>query len=329
MFFRRLHNNSLSSLIAVPILVILLWMRLFVMPQSSFSTINNPAMPLWSNYLEPWFASSQFVAALTSLLLIFLSGFALNKIVNKNILLSSQSMITLLIFSLLISSFVSVQKLNPQLFFLFFLVHSINRLMVDVNSKKVELRNLFDASFLIGVGSFIYLKGIFFFPAILIMMGILRVLNLRTFFISVIGFALPFFFSFTYLFYTDQLSMFIEDFSENILSNPGQYNHTMFSQSFMAAIILFLVMSLISIFRRLPSKKVNVRLYYRIFIWLLLYTTALLLTPFFSMEILPIAAISSSVLLASLFENTRKPLLRELLFVLFAGLIIVGQFYLV
>ncbi len=329
MFFKKLHNNSLSSIIAVPILVIILWLRLFVLELSSNSVINNPSMPLWSNYLEPWFAGNQFIAALTSLLLIFLSGFTLNKIINRNILLSSQSMITLFIFSLLISAFISVQKLNPQLFFLFIMVHSINRLMVDVNNKKIELRHLFDSSFLLGIGSLIYLKGLFFFPAILIVMGILRVLNFRNFVVSLIGIALPFFFTFTYLFYIDQLPLFINDLSENILSNPGQYNHSTFSRVFIISIILFLVMSLISIFRRLSVKKVNIRLYYRIFIWLLLYTTALLLTPFFSMEILPITAIGSSVLLASFFENIRKPFLREFMFLLFVGLIISAQILLI
>lgn len=329
MLFKRLHNNSLITVIVTPILIVLLWLRLFVSELSSNTVINNPAMPLWSNYLEPWFGTTQFTAALTSLILVVLSGLALNKIVNRNMLLLSQSMITMFIFSLLISAYLSVQKLNPQLFFLFIMIHSIGRLLGDVNNRKIELRHFFDSAFLLGIGTLIYLKGAFFYPALIIVMGILRVLNLRTLMVSIVGFLLPYFLSFTYLFYTDQLLWFLSEMHDNILANPGEYNHTLYSQVFMGAVIFFIALSLISKMRRLSIRKINVRLYFRIFIWLLLYTTALVLTSFFSIEILPMAVIGASVLLASFFETIERRFLRELLFIALVALSIVGQFLLI
>lgn len=325
MLFKKLHNNSLITVIVTPILIVALWLRLFIAELSSNTVLNNPAMPLWSNYLEPWFGSTQFTAALTSLILVFMSGMVLNKVVNKNMLLSSQSMITIFIFASLISVFISVQKLNPQLFFLFIIVHSIGRLLGDVNSRKIELRHFFDAAFLLGVGTLIYLKGVFFFPALIIVMGILRVLSFRTLMVSIVGFLLPYFLSFTYLFYTDQLGWFLLEMQDNILANPGEYNHGLFSKIFMGVTIFFVLLSLISKMRRLSIRKINVRLYFRIFIWILLYTSALVLTSFFSLEILPIAVIGVSILLASYFENIQKRFWREFFFMLYIVLIVIGH----
>ena len=186
----------------------------------------------------------------------------------------------------------------------------------------------FDASFLMGIGSLIYMKGVFLFPFILVAIGILRSLNIRNILAAFAGLLLPFILSFTYFFVVNKLPWFIQEIQENVLTNPGQYNHTVFSQLFMASIILLLALALLSTVRSLPLRKVKVRFYFRIFIWMLLLTTGVLLTPFFSMEMLPIAAVGASVLLASFFERIPNKKLKEGLFALFVALIITGQFFL-
>jgi len=327
MLFNKLHNNSLSTIIITPFIVILLWMRLFTVDIANITALDNPAMPIWNTFILPWLGHSQFIAALTSLLLVTLSGLSVNRMVTRHGLLYTQSMITLLIFSLMVSAFLSVQKLNPVLFYLFFFTHGLER-MLSQTSRAQVVNICFDAGFLIGIGSLIYIKGIFIFPYIVVAMGILRILNLQNILGALAGLSLPFIFSFTYFFLFDKLTWFLQEIQENILANPGQYNHTLFSQLFMASIILLLALALLSTVRSLPIRKVKVRFYFRIFMWMLLLTTGILLTPFFSMEMLPIAAVSASVLLASFFERITNKKIKEILFTLFVGLIIAGQFFL-
>ena len=326
MLFNKLHNNSLTTIIAVPFIVILLWMRLFTVDMANITALDNPAMPIWNTFILPWLGHSQFIAALTSLLLVVLSGLSVNRIATKHGLLYAQSMITLLTFSLMVSAFLSVQKLNPVLFYLLFFTHGLERILGQSEGRIVN--RCFDAAFLIGIGSLIYIKGLFIFPFILVAMGILRILNLQNILSALAGLLLPFILSFTYFFMLDQLPWFLHEIQENILANPGQYNHTLFSQFFIASTILLLALAMLSTVRSLPLRKVKVRFYFRIFIWMLLLTTGILLTPFFSMEILPIASVGASVLLASFFERIVNNKIREVLFALFVALIISGQFFL-
>jgi len=326
MLFNKLHNNSLTTIITVPFIVILLWMRLFTVDMANITALDNPAMPIWNTFILPWLGHSQFIAALTSLLLVVLSGLSVNRIATKHGLLYAQSMITLLTFSLMVSAFLSVQKLNPVLFYLLFFTHGLERILGQSEGRIVN--RCFDAAFLIGIGSLIYIKGLFIFPFILVAMGILRILNLQNILSALAGLLLPFILSFTYFFMLDQLPWFLHEIQENILANPGQYNHTLFSQFFIASTILLLALAMLSTVRSLPLRKVKVRFYFRIFIWMLLLTTGILLTPFFSMEILPIASVGASVLLASFFERIVNNKIREVLFALFVALIISGQFFL-
>ncbi len=326
MLFNKLHNNSLATIIAVPFIVILLWLRLFTVDMANITALDNPAMPIWNTFILPWLGHSQFIAALTSLLLVVLSGLSVNRMVTKHGLLHAQSMITLLIFSLMVGAFLSVQKLNPVLFFLLFFTHGLERILNQTNGQIVN--RCFDAAFLIGIGSLIYIKGVFIFPFILVAMGILRTLNIQNILGAFAGLILPFIFSLTYFFVFDRLPWFLLEIEENILANPGQYNHTLFSKLFMTSIILLLALSLLSTVRSLPLRKVKVRYYFRIFIWTLLLTTGILLTPFYSMEMLPIAAIGASVLLASFFERITNKKTKEVLFALFVALMVSGQFFL-
>lgn len=326
MLFNKLHNNSLTTIITVPFIVILLWMRLFTVDMANITALDNPAMPIWNTFILPWLGHSQFFAALTSLLLVVLSGLSINRMVTKHGLLHAQSMITLLIFSLMVGAFLSVQKLNPVLFYLLFFTHGLERILGQTNGRVVN--RCFDAAFLIGIGSLIYIKGVFIFPFIIVALGILRILNLQNILGALAGLALPFILSFTYYYMVDQLPWFLNEIQENILANPGQYNHTLFSQLFMTSIIMLLALALLTTVRSLPLRKVKVRFYFRIFIWMLLLTTGILLTPFFSMEMLPIAAVAASVLLASFFERMVNKKLKELMFALFVALIISGQFLL-
>lgn len=327
MLFNKLHNNSLAVLLFTPVVIILLWLRLFTVDLATITALDNPAMPIWNSFIYPWLGNSQFMAALTSLILVALSGFSINRIVTKYGLLQTQSLITLLIFSLLTSAFLSVQKLSPVLFYLFFFTHAIERLLNSSDSRK-GITNCFNASFLLGIGSLIYAKGIFLFPFILVAMGILRILNVQNLLAAFTGLLLPFGFSFTYFFWNDQLLWFLHEIQDNLLVNHGQYNHTLFSQLFMAAIIVLLTAAILVTVRDLPLKKITARFYYRVFMWMLLLMSGVLLTPFFSMEVLPIAAVGASVLLASFFEKLSGRILKEVLFILFVGLIVAGQFYL-
>ncbi|HBG88369.1 MAG TPA: hypothetical protein DDW62_12560 [Marinilabiliaceae bacterium] len=76
------------------------------------------------------------------------------------------------------------------------------------------------------------------------------------------------------------------------------------------------------------AQKIIVRRYYRIFIWIVLITAALVLSPFFSMEIMPLSAVGVSMIMVNWLELMPRKALREAVFIVLIAAIIAGQFLL-
>lgn len=327
MLFNKLHQNTWASAVIIVILIAGMWIRLFVVDLAHITTLDNPAMPMWSGWIQPWFGFSQWKSALFSFVLVLLTGFAISRMVSQHNLMSHQGLMPLLIFGLMTSAFLSVQKLNPVLIYLFFVVHGLERLF-GCPTQNRNINRCFDAAFFMGVGSLFYAKGIFFFPILIIGMGILRVANLKSLMAAIIGLLLPFIFSFTYFFLVNKEGWFLTELQENLMANPGQYNHTVFSRIFMASIIFLLVISILSAFQHLPAQKIVNRFYFRVFIWILLVSSIAVLTPFFSMEMIPLSAVGASVLLTNFFEKIKRRWVKEIGFTAFVALIVAGYFFL-
>jgi hypothetical protein len=324
MVFKFFHQNTISALIIAPLILLGLWLRVYIIDIVHITTLDNPSMPLWDSIILPYLGYSGFTAATGSLTLALLTGLRINRMVSKYGLLHSQSMLSLIIFGLLSSAFLSVQKLNPVWFFVFFFVLGIERLFGSV-TKKHPASGCFDAALLMGLGSLIFAKGLFFFPILLTIMGILRLANVKSVIASILGLSFPFVVSFVWFFINDQELWFLQELNENLIANPGQYNHTVFSQIYMGIIIATLALSIIVTMRHISAQKIIVRFYFRCFIWILLITGAAVLTPFFSMELIPVAAAGASVVVASWLEKIKSGWIQESLFFVLIAVTLAGQ----
>lgn len=327
MLFKSLHSNSISATMLTPLAVILLWLRYFVVDIAHFTVLDNPSMPLWDVLILPYFGYSSFTAALASLILVILTGVLINTMAVRYGLIRRQSLIVLLVYALLTSAFLSVQKLSPVWFFVFFFVAGLNRVFGAVGKRKPAV-SCFDGSFLLGLGTLFYAKGLFFFPLLIIAMGVLRLLSFKALAASILGFLFPSVISYAWYFLNDQGWWFYEVISENLIANPGQYNHTIYSKGFMALLILPTTVSLLVTVRQMGAQKIIVRRYYRIFIWIVLITAALVLSPFFSMEIMPLSAVGVSMIMVNWLELLPRKALREAVFIVLIAAIIAGQFLL-
>ncbi len=321
-----IHNNRLITLVLLPFLMLALWARYFFVDIVHVTIHDNPSMPLW-DVIIPFFGYSKVTASLLSYTLALITGLTVNRVISKYTLLQKQSLLPLFIFSLLASSFLSVQKLNPIWFFALFFALGIERLLGGVVESKPAVR-CFDSSLLIGIGSLFFAKGLFLFPIVFLVMGIIRIANYRTVIASLIGFMFPFGFSLAYYFFTGEATNYISTINENLVSNPGQYNHNWFSRVYLGVIILFNFIAIISLARNMGSQKVITRRYFRVFIWIVFLLVVGVLLPFFSLEVFPVAIIGSTVLLSFWIDKTYKKWMQEILVYSLIILTILGQIFL-
>jgi len=327
MLLRAIHNNRLITLVLVPLIMLAFWGRLFVLDIVHVTIHDNPSMPLWNAIIMPLFGYSRLAAAFMSYALALVTGLTVNRIISRYGLLSKQSMLPLFIFALLSAGFLSIQKLSPIWFFVFFFALAIERLMGSVTESKPVVR-AFDAALLAGIGTLFYAKGVFLFPVLFLVMGILRVANYRTIIASIMGFLFPFLVSFTYYFLIDDSAEFLTQINENLVSNPGQYNHTWFSKIYIGVYIFMNTVGVIVLARYMGIQKVITRKYFRIFFWVIFLVGIAVLSPFFSNEILPIAIIGSTVILSFWIDKIYKKLWQESALWLLVLLTIFGQLFL-
>jgi len=310
MLLRAIHNNRLLTFVLVPVLMLALWARFFVIDIVHFTIHDNPSMPLWEAFVMPFFGYSKIAASLLAYALLLTTGLTVNRMASKYALLQKQSLLPLFVFMLLASAFLSVQKLNPVLIFAFFFAFSIERLLGSVNETKPVVR-CFDASLLVGIGSLFFAKGVFLYPILFLVMGILRVANYRTLIASLMGFIFPFTISFAWFFLMNEPGYFLSIINENLFSNPGQYNHTVYSEVYLGLFVGINIVAIVVLVRNMAVQKVITRKYYRVFIWIVFLTGIGVLLPFFSMEIFPVVIMASSIIFSFWIDKTTNKWMQE------------------
>jgi len=247
--------------------------------------------------------------------------------VGRHFLLGRQSVLPALMYGLLGSGFLPVQQLHIVWIFTFFLLLGIERIMGAAGSSRKEGR-CFDAGLLTGLGSLIYAKGVFFFPVLIVVMGVLRLLTLRTFIASLLGILLPFILSTGYFFLQVEAEEFLFTVVSSQLPNTGQFNHNLISQIYLPLLVVLTLMGLINLFRYMPVQKIVTRKHLKVIVWIILLMGAAALTPFFSVEITPLVAIGPAVVLAFWLDKMSRPFWRELFLWFLIGVTVAAQFLL-
>jgi hypothetical protein len=64
MLIRAVHNNRLLTLVLVPVIMLGLWARFFIIDIVHYTIHDNPSMPLWDFVVMPFFGISPLGASL-------------------------------------------------------------------------------------------------------------------------------------------------------------------------------------------------------------------------------------------------------------------------
>ena len=327
MLYRTLHNNSLVAYIFVPVILLLFWVRVFLFEGSGPISFDGISMPLWDWLVRPVFGQSAFWSAAFSYVLALLTAFTVNRLVGRYGLLSRQSVLPGIIYILLISGFLAVQRLNVVWIYNLFFLLAFERILGIVNHGRKEGR-IFDASLLIGIGSLMYVKGLYLYPLLLVVIGGLRFLTLRTFIAGLMGLILPFLLSAGYFFFMGRFMEFGVFIVFNLLSNTGQLSHNIGTNIYLPILVVLTLISVTNVFRYLPTQKIITRKIFRVIVWLIFLTAGVCLTPFFSVELTPLVAIGPSIVLAFWFDKISGTFWQETIVWSIFGIAVAAQLFL-
>ncbi len=308
MFYRIFSKNNLTAFALLPLLLIGLRVKLLMNSQVPLTDDVNT--PLWTFIYNTLKVNSNLLN-ITAILLTLLAALGVNRLTNHFAFTQRQTVLSAFFYIVFCSGFIMVQELHPILLFTVFAIISIERLFLAV-AAPTPMRHIFEASVWLSFASLFYGKGVWFFPLLLLAMAMMRIANLKSFLAAIIGFALPHLFAATWYLYHDQLAWYGDMILEITFTPIAFFNHNLMSQVYLVFTSVFIVISLLSAIRRLTTIKIISRKYFRFIIWIVFYPIALVFTPYFSFDVLPIVAIGAAILSASMVSFWVKNRLREI-----------------
>ena len=305
MILKRLKSNSSFNLFFIPVVAIAFWMKSLLHPFIyDFSTCENGTI-----LYAPIIHVSISLAVLIAL------AFLMQAINDRYSFIRIRSKLPSTLFVIVMGGFVGMQTLHPIYFGAIFVLLAIYRLF-GMFEKAKPYSAVFDVGFLLGISALFCVNLILLLPAFIISVAVLsRETKWREFVIIIIGFVLPFVFAVSYTFLTDTLPLTVETYVQNIITPVNHFKGNYVLHAYLGVMLLFALMSSLDVLKQYDKKKISSRKYFTAFFWIFICSmVGFVFVPATSQEILVIAAIPLTFLIANFFVFMKKKFWSELLF---------------
>jgi hypothetical protein len=326
MLLKTFKSNRAVNYFLFPIAGLLLWGRSLISsrtyPFFQDETANLLYIPVrfFTGYF-PW------MPGLLALTVVLVMAFLVMYINNRYSILQQRTMLSFLLFVLLVSGVPWMQVMHPVYPGALFFLLAIFRLFSAFDRIK-SYSAAFDAGFFLGMGSLFYFNLFVLLPAFIVGIGILaREPRWREFLLVVTGFLLPFVFALSYAYLSDQFLEFLKVLERGVVTPNDHFKDHPLLQLFTGYLTLLTLLGSVKILQQYDSLKVSTRRYYIVFFLLFISSLAgILLIPAVSLEMVVIAAIPVTFLMANFFLTMKKRFWGEFWFILLLSLVIVMQF---
>lgn len=315
-----------SVFITMLFIAILLWLQSFLLINKTSYYFEGYEMPFYS-IIRNLAGGSSFIERIFAFIVLIASSLYLIQLNTKHILIKYRTYLPTLLFVILSSSFLPLQKINPGLFAAFFLILSIDNLFSAYESSN-HLDRIFKASLFTAIASLFYFPTVFFLALIIISLFILRFVSLRDWIVALVGFITPWFFVFFYnYFFKDDLGSIQSIIAKAIEIPEYQRFYGISFTIFYSYAGLLLIITTLYLLKVFPTQKIITRKNYSIFIWFIILSAAIaFLVGFSSIEIIYLASIPTTFFFSNFFTFSRSRLWPEFLFSILVVLSILMQF---
>ena len=246
-------SNRASTVIVIPILLLVFWFGSFfqMLPENIESTYSYSLI-----YQE--FADFPILNRVLGFLIVTILVFVISRIFNANDFYNKENSIPSLVLIVMIGAWNGFHFFSPIYFSLILLLMAVSRILL-IHHQKSVLKELFDASFLIGLAALFYYPIILFGLSIWGFLTISRSFNWREFVVPLVGLGLPLYFLWVGLFYFDiQPDFFNLTLTTKVNSMLFQVGLT--QRLYLVITVILLAFSLFYLFRVLDRAKVQMQL---------------------------------------------------------------------
>jgi hypothetical protein len=305
------------------LLAIVLWAKAFVSIAPMLPEI--PASPVY-HFIYVHLSGFSVICGFVSLGLIILEALLINYILAENDLIPRNSYLAAFVFIIVTGVFSDLIILNPILIANFFLIAAV-MLFLKLYEEHESYATVFNIGTLLSLASMVYLPS--FALILLIWAGfiIYRLFSWREWFISIIGFALPYLFLGSYYFWNNCLALKIASYKTALgLINLFDYSPTLYTKIVMGVLAFVIFISSSGILRLINEKAIRIRKFLSFFIWfLLLCIVCLNLSVHFGVLGFVLLFTPASFLITLYVNFSKRPVWAEGVLIILALLLITGR----
>lgn len=324
MFIRFFKTNQPASFIALPLFAALLW----------FMSWLNPLIPS-GVFVMPFYAGFEFIntvpflSEIFAFLLVLAQGFYLNYLINKYDLREARersNFLTALFGIFLLSIFPAFRTLLPQHFAGIFLLLMLDKVF-DSYRKETAFSHCFDAGLFASVASLFYFPAVIFFFLIWTGFIVLRAFNWREWFISFLGFIIPWMMVLTYYFWFDRL----DDFFTNQIGSVFSASYFDFGKPDNAILLyvfsgILFFPAMMNFVKMMSSGKIKTNKFLLMFMWFLFFAIVSgFIFPVSSYTHFTLTALPLAVIFSNWFLSLKKAWIAESLFLILLGAFIYAE----
>jgi len=246
-------SNRSTTVIIIPIVLLVFWFGSFfqALPVNANTTF---VYALFYDVLAAYPVYNRIFGFVAAVFLIFF----INRIFNTNDFYSQENAVPSIVLIIMLGAWSGFHFFSPIYISMVFLLMAINRVL-RIYHQKAVLRELFDASFFIGIAALFHYPLALFVLSIYGFLFISRSFSFREAMLPLLGLSLPFYFLGVAFFYFDIQPDFFK------YSNPETIKSLLFegglTQRFYLVItVILLSVSLFYLFRLFERSKVQVQL---------------------------------------------------------------------
>ena len=278
--------------------------------------------------IHQWLSQSALVSNLLAMMFVIALSFLVLRLNTAYAFIRIRTFLPSNIFVLIVSGLLSLHALHPVYFALLFLLLCVDRIFQSYELEQFHA-SAFEAGFFIGLGSLFYLNLIFFFPVIWIgFLLIKKQYQWRNFILPLMGVGVPWLFTWSYYFLTDQCAVFTESITVNLYSDNHFLRDNLPLQIYLGFLtVLTLLSSIFSAHINTTKRKsVPVKTFRFFFLIFSIAFVLLIAVPAVSQEILIIMSLPLTFLISNYLIFMKRKFWSNLFMYLFIALIIYMQF---
>ncbi len=320
MVLRLFKGAQPALLFLIPVFALLLWLKYLILPQPVDLAFEPHPMPFYK-LLSIWPGQSGTISKLLILVLVIINGLWLSRLNTKFILTDGRTYLPTFLFLITVSAYQPLQQLNPVVFVCILLTYCVE-IMYDSYKKEGLALKFFQAAFLVSLASLFYARSAFMMFIIWAGLSILRSFNWREWAFTIIGFAVPYIFLFSWYYLSGQ------DLQEkglyiilNLMPDRNTEPFGTYYLIFFGYLLLLLLMASLRMVKIYQGLKIYKRKFFRLNFWVFAISLSVYCLLYSrSVEFIYFLAVPVSYVLTHYLINQRSRWTGEIMTWLLVGL---------